>query len=323
MATAPTFVEPMAALNTAKLPEGEQWLYEVKWDGYRALGLKDGDSVRLLSRKNKDLTRDYPEVVETVLSIKPKTAVLDGEIVALDDQGRPSFQMLQHRGTPGKKRRVVYYAFDLLNLNGRDLRRLPLEERKELLAKVVTGSAVLLSANLEGPPAILIEQVARLKLEGIVAKRKDSTYETGKRSGAWQKFKVNNEQEFVIGGYRPDGKNFDALLVGYYEDKQLLFAGKVRAGFTPALRASLWKRLQTVAPLAKCPFVNVPNSKKGRWNEGITAEDMAEMCWLKPKLVAQIAFTEWTRDGSLRHSKFVALREDKDPKGVVREYEAG
>src|SRR5688572_15517938 len=164
MATAPTFVEPMAALNTAKLPEGEQWLYEVKWDGYRALALKKGGAVRLFSRKGNDLTRDYPEVVEAVKSIKAKAAVLDGEIVALDEQGRPSFQMLQHRTTLGKNRRVVYYAFDLLNLNGRDLRSLQLEERKNMLAKVVAGSRVLLSANLDGPPAILIEQVARMKL---------------------------------------------------------------------------------------------------------------------------------------------------------------
>ena len=319
MASVPVFVEPMAALNTAKLPEGDAWLYEVKWDGYRALALKEKNSVRLLSRKGNDLTRDYPEVAEAGTGIRAKTALLDGEIVALDDQGRPSFQMLQHRATLGKNRRVVYYAFDLLNLNGRDLRGLPLEERKNRLAGVVQGSAVLLSATLEGPPDILIEQVARLGLEGIIAKRKDSTYETGKRSGAWQKFKINNEQEFVISGYRPDGKNFDALLVGYYQGKELLFAGKIKAGFTPALRALLWKRIQQIEPLTKCPFVNLPNSKRGRWNEGITAEDMSELRWLKPKLVAQIAFTEWTRDGSLRHSKFVALREDKNPMEVVRE----
>jgi bifunctional non-homologous end joining protein LigD len=309
----------MAALNTAKLPEGQQWLYEVKWDGYRALALKKNGTVRLVSRKGNDLTRDCPDIAEAVQGIAAKAALLDGEIVALDEQGRPSFQMLQHRATVGKNRRVVYYAFDLLNLNGRDLRSLRLEERKNMLAKVVAGSQVLLSTNLEGPPAILIEQVARLKLEGIIAKRRDSTYESGKRSSAWQKFKVNNEQEFVIGGYRPDGKNFDAMLAGYYQGKQLMFAGKVKAGFTPALRASIWKRIQTIEPLAKCPFVNLPNSKKGRWNEGITAEDMAALRWLRPKLVAQIAFTEWTRDDNLRHSKFVALRDDKDPKEVVRE----
>ena len=279
----------MAALNTAKLPEGQQWLYEVKWDGYRALAYKERGTVRLLSRKGNDLTRDYPEVAEAVTGIRAKTAVLDGEIVALDDQGRPSFQMLQHRATLGKNRRVVYYAFDLLNLNGRDLRSLPLEERKNRLADVVQGSAVLLSATLEGPPDILIEEVSRLGLEGIIAKRKDSTYETGKRSGAWQKFKVNNEQEFVIGGYRPDGKNFDALLAGYYQGKALFFAGKIKAGFTPALRASLWKRIQQIESLTKCPFVNLPNSKRGRWNEGITAEDMIDLRWLKPRLVAQIA----------------------------------
>jgi bifunctional non-homologous end joining protein LigD len=309
----------MVALITAKLPDGEQWLYEVKWDGYRAIALKRGSSVHLLSRKGNDLTREYPDVVEAVQGIAAKTALLDGEIVALDDQGRPSFQMLQHRATLGKNRRVVFYTFDLLNLNGRDVRGLPLVERKGLLAKIVAGSRVLFSSNLDGSPAILIEQVARLKLEGLIAKRKDSTYEAGQRSGAWQKFKINNEQEFVIGGYRPDGKNFDALLVGYYQGKQLLFAGKIRAGFTPALRVSVWKCLQTVQPLAKCPFMNLPNAKTGRWGEGVTADDMAAMRWLKPKLVAQIAFTEWTRDASLRHSKFIALRTDKDPKEVVRE----
>jgi len=305
------FVPPMAALNVSKLPEGEAWLYEVKWDGYRALAAKDGSAVSLLSRKGNNLTRDYPEVVEAVQGIDAKTALLDGEIVALDEQGRPSFQMLQHRASLGKNRRVVYYAFDLLNLNGRDLRGLPLIDRKKLLAEIVAGSDVLFSPNLDGPTEILIEQVAKMKLEGLIAKRRDSTYEAGKRSGAWQKFKVNNEQELVIGGYRPDGKNFDALLVGYYQSQQLMFAGKVRAGFTPALRASVWKRIQTVQPLAKCPFVNLPNAKTGRWNEGVTAEDMAELRWLKPK--------EWTRDGSLRHSKFVALRDDKEPKEVVRE----
>jgi bifunctional non-homologous end joining protein LigD len=313
------FVEPMAALVTAKLPEGEQWVYELKFDGYRALALKHGNSVRLVSRKGNELTRDYPDVVEAVQGIAAKTALLDGEIVALDAEGRPSFQMLQHRASLGKNRRVVYYAFDLLNLNGRDVRGLPLEKRKELLAGVIKGSRVLLSSNLDGPPDVLIEQVAKLKLEGIIAKRRDSKYEAGKRSGAWQKFKVNNEQEFVIGGYRPDGKNFDALLVGYYQGKQLMFAGKVRAGFTPALRASVWKQIKLVAEVEKCPFVNLPNAKTGRWNEGVTAEDMAELRWLKPKLVAQIAFTEWTRDGSLRHSKFIALRTDKDAKEVGRE----
>ena len=188
-----------------------------------------------------------------------------------------------------------------------------------MLSKVVAGSRVLFSSNLDGPPAVLIEEVAKLKLEGIIAKRRDSPYESGKRSGAWQKFKVNNEQEFVIGGYRPDGKNFDALLAGYYQGKELFFAGKIKAGFTPALRASLWRRIQQAPPLTQCPFANLPNSKKGHWGEGITADDMADFRWLKPKLVAQIAFTEWTRDGSLRHSKFVALREDKDPKEVFRE----
>ena len=214
MACVPLFVEPMAALNTAKLPEGDSWLYEVKWDGYRALAVKERSGVHLLSRKGNNLTRDYPEVAEAVAGIRAKTALLDGEILALDDQGRPSFQMLQHGATLGKNRRVVYYAFDLLNLNGRDLRSLPLEERKKRLAEIVAGSDVLLSPNLDGRTEILIEQVAKLKLEGIIAKRRDSIYEAGKRSGAWQKFKVNNEQEFVIGGYRPDGKNFVALLVG-------------------------------------------------------------------------------------------------------------
>ena len=160
--------------------------------------------------------------------------------------------------------------------------------------------------------------VRRLNLEGVVAKRRESTYEPGRRSGAWVKVKFSARQEFVIGGYKPGGGPFDSLLVGYYDGPRLMFAGKVRNGFTPALRARLFNQLAPLAA-ARCPFANLPSSRTSHWGEGITAEEMTQLRWLKPITVAEVAFTEWTRDGHLRHSAFVALRDDKAPREVRRE----
>jgi bifunctional non-homologous end joining protein LigD len=316
----PEFVTPMMASPVTELPEGDEWLYELKLDGYRVLAIKEKGRVQLLSRNNKNLTRDYPEVAKAVERIHPETAVLDGEVVMLDSAGRPSFQMLQNRGSLGKQRPLVYYAFDLLNTEGRSLLALPLDERKRRLAEALGDSGVLFSANLSGKTTHIIEGVRQLGLEGVIAKRRDSQYQPGKRTGAWQKLKLSPEQEFVIGGYKPGFGNFEQLVVGYYDGDKLLFAGRVRAGFTPASRAGLWRRLKPLE-IAECPFANLPNAKKSHWGEGVTAEDMKKLRWLKPNLVAQIAFTEWTREGALRHSEFVILRQDKDPNQVVRETE--
>jgi bifunctional non-homologous end joining protein LigD len=314
------FVEPMAALLVDALPTGDDWLYEAKFDGYRALALKDGASVRLLSRKGNDLTAAYPAIKNAVADLKGKSFVIDGEIVAFDETGRPSFQHLHHRSA--RPSAIRYFAFDLLHLNGKDLHAEPLSARRAALEKILSGSDVVFSAELPGSPEVVIEAVAQVGLEGVVAKRRDSRYEAGKRSGAWQKFKVKLRQEFVIGGYKPENRNFQSIVVGYYENKRLRFAARVRAGFTAAQRAAVFELLRRLKT-EKCPFTDLPSEKTGHWGEGVTEEDMKILRWVKPTLVAEVAFTEWTRDGNLRHSSFAGLRSDKDARAVVREHPVG
>jgi ATP-dependent DNA ligase len=177
---------------------------------------------------------------------------------------------------------------------------------------------ICFSETLGASPAELIRAVREQGLEGVIAKRLDSTYESGRRSGAWMKVRVNHGQEFVIGGYVPASKNFDSILVGYYEEKTLLYAARVRNGFTPASREALFKGFGGLERVS-CPFQNLPESEKGRWGEGLTADDMGKCRWLQPRLVAMIEFAEWTPANHLRHSKFIALREDKDAMDVRRE----
>ena len=310
------FIEPMAALLVDALPIGENWLYEAKFDGYRALALKNGTNVRLISRKGHDLSAGYPAIRQAVAALKIKSGILDGEIVAFDEAGRPSFQHLQHRSA--RAAAVRYFAFDLLHLNGRDLQGEALETRRAALERIVGTSDVEFSSELPGSPEDVIHAVAEVGLEGVVAKRRDSRYEPGKRSGAWQKFKVQLRQEFVIGGYKPENRTFQSIVVGYHENGTLRFAGRVRAGFTAAQRAAVFDLLRPLK-VEKCPFTDLPSGKIGHWGEGVTAEDMKILKWVKPTLVAEIAFTEWTRDGNLRHSAFVGMRTDKDAREVVRE----
>jgi len=311
------FIQPMAAAPVDMLPAGDEWLYEAKFDGYRAMALKDGAKVKLLSRKGNDLTADYPAVKTAVAVLKAQTAIIDGEVVAFDEAGRPSFQHLHHRSaTPAA---IQYFAFDLLHLNGKDLQNESLTVRREALHHLLTGSKVVFSAELPGAPDDVVQAVAEVGLEGVVAKRRDSRYEPGKRSGLWQKFKVRLRQEFVIGGYKPENRNFQSIVVGYYENKKLRFAARVRSGFTAAQRTALFELLRPLA-IEKCPFTDLPSTRTGHWGEGVTAEDMKVLRWVKPTLVAEVAFTEWTRDGNLRHSAFVGLRTDKDARSVVREH---
>jgi bifunctional non-homologous end joining protein LigD len=307
----------MAAEVVVRLPEGDDWMYEVKFDGYRAEIIKNGDSVQLRSRNNKDLTPVYPAVRDAGLGLRARSAVVDGEVVAIDANGRPSFQALQHRGAhPGHT--VVFFAFDLLYFDGENLQQRPLKERRSLLDGIVDGSSVLLSEPLRGSAARVTAAVRSLGLEGVIAKKWASRYDAGQRSGAWLKLKLDRQQEFVVGGYRPGPGGVDALLVGYFEGRALHFAGKVRAGFTPHLRREVFAALEPLQTRA-CPFVDLPNSKSSHWGGGVTAEQMKDMRWLKLKLVAQIRFVEWTADGHLRHAAFLGLRTDKPPRGIRRE----
>jgi DNA ligase D-like protein (predicted ligase) len=307
----------MVAKIVQALPEGNDWSYEVKFDGYRALLIKDGERVQVRSRNDNDLTRTYPGVAAAASRLRAESAIVDGEIVAVDSQGRPSFQALQHRGAhPGHK--VVFYAFDLLHVDGEDLTRDPLVERQAKLETVIAGSGVLLSAPLPGTAAEVIEAVRSLGLEGVIAKRKDSKYQPALRTQTWLKLKLDRQQEFVIGGYRPGTHGIDALLVGFYVGRKLRFASKVRAGFTPHLRREVFGKL-TPLHTSRCPFVDLPNTTTSHWGGGVTAEEMGEMQWVLPKLVAQVRFVEWTADDHLRHSAFLGLREDKAPEDVGRE----
>jgi len=309
----------MLAVSAATLPTGAEWSYEVKWDGYRAQGVKNGTAVSLASRNLKNITRQFPGVAQAVSRVRAKSAVIDGEIVALDAGGRPSFQALHHASTAGLT--IVFYAFDLVHLNGKDLTRAPLEERRAALREVVSAAddpALLLSEPLPGTPEQIVIAVARLGLEGVVAKRRRSAYAAGRRSDAWVKVRFAKHQEFVIGGYKPNATNFDSLLVGYYDGARLVCAGKVRSGFTPHLRAEVFHELRSL-DAKRCPFVNLPSTKTSHWGEGITAEEMESLRWVKPLRVAEVSFVEWTRDGSLRHAAFIALRGDKPARDVRRE----
>jgi bifunctional non-homologous end joining protein LigD len=214
----------------------------------------------------------------------------------------------------------VFYAFDLLHLNGEDLTAEPLKARRPKLARVIEKSGLLLSVDLPGSVHDIVNTVRSMQLEGIIAKRKDSEYEAGERSGNWQKLKLERQQEFVIGGYRPSGdSSVDALLVGYFDEQQLRFAGKVRAGLVPHVKRELARTLKKLQ-LGPCPFVDLPSEGSSRWGGGISAEDMKEMIWTKPELVVQIQFVEWTAENRLRHSKFLGLRSDKVAKDVHREH---
>jgi bifunctional non-homologous end joining protein LigD len=316
--TTPAFVIPMAAHLVNKLPEGRDWLYEIKWDGYRALLIKDGKRVEIRSRNDKHLTTAYPTITGAAASLDVEQVVIDGEIVALDAEGRPSFQALQHRGSH-QGHRIAFHAFDVLHLNGRDLATQPLTKRRELLAEILDEGVFRESLELPGSAADVVKAARDAGFEGVIAKRRDSPYQPGERSHDWVKLKLDRQQEFVVGGYRPTGADsFDALLVGMYEGDRLLFAGKVRAGFTPHVRRDVMKRL---APLRteSCPFANLPDEQHGRWGSGATAEDMKEMQWVAPQVVVQIRFVEWTADGRLRHAVFLGLRTDKVARAVQRE----
>jgi bifunctional non-homologous end joining protein LigD len=320
----PAAIHPMLAESVEKPFDGAEWLFEIKWDGYRAIAFIANAKVRLVSRNQNDLTPRYPELVDLPRFVKAKTAILDGEVVALDDEGKASFSLMQQRTgfRPGGKGApanadvpVLYYAFDLLYLDGYDWRRVPLEQRKRKLAElVVTGDVVRFSDHYEEHGKALFEMARKKGLEGIVGKKRDSFYEE-RRSREWLKVKIRQRLECVIGGYtEPEGSraHFGSLVLGLYDKKgRLIHVGQVGSGFDQKLLDELWKVLQKLET-KKNPFFG-------------EVEALRRVFWVKPELVAEIEYAEWTggtNEGSgpkLRAPVFLGLRDDKDPKECVLE----
>lgn len=317
-----TFIPPMKAVSVDVVPPG-RWRLEIKLDGYRAIAVINSGVVELWSRNYKPLTADYPEITAALRQLKCRNAVLDGEIVALDEEGRTRFQLLQGRGLKGARAPVVFYVFDLLHQDGRSLLGRPIEERQAALQALLGGKPglVRISPVFEVAPEVLLQEVGARGLEGIIAKQPGSNYEPDRRSGAWLKCKVMGEQEFVIGGYTPPKNSrphIGALLLGYYEKGDFVYAGKVGSGFDRARLKSLHSEFQKRRTHA-CPFVNLPLGRQSRFGATMNSAAMREVTWLKPALVCQVRFAEWTQDGLLRQPVFLGLRHDKPAKEVVRE----
>jgi len=320
----PLKIHPMLAESVEKAFDGEEWLFEIKWDGYRAIAFIDGGKVRLVSRNQNDLTPRYPELKDMAKFIGAKTAILDGEVVALDEEGKASFSLMQQRTgfRPGGRRAVgnadvpvLYYAFDLLYLDGYDWRRVPLEERKRKLASLlVAGDAVRYSDHYEKNGKALFEMARQKGLEGIVAKKRASFYEE-RRSREWLKIKIRHRIECVIGGYtEPEGSraHFGSIVLGLYDKKErLIHVGQAGSGFDQKSLDEISKVLKKIET-KKSPFFG-------------EVEALRKVFWVKPELVAEIEFAEWTGgtgEGSgpkLRAPVFLGLRDDKDPKECLLE----
>src|SRR6266853_1269823 len=319
----PRFIQPMKPRLVEKPPSGGDWSYELKFDGIRACAVKDDGKVNLTSRNGNELRSRFSEIANAITELSIDECVIDGEVVALDEEGRSSFQLLQALEMEGGKSPVRFYVFDLLQLNGKSLLRLPVIQRKRLLAKICEDVAdpIRYSGEIGGDAKSLLAEVKRRGLEGLIGKLRNSVYEPGRRSGIWIKLKCVNEQEFVIGGYTPPAgsrKHFSAILVGYYTGNRLMFADKVGTGFTARSLSILHNKFRA-EERDDCPFVELPLKQNGKWVQGITPSEMRKCTWIHPVFVCEIKFAEWTRDGKLRQPVFLGLREDKNPKDVVRD----
>ncbi len=309
----PTRIKPQLATLVKAAPTGDNWLNEIKFDGYRMVCRIEGRNVTFSSRNGLDWTARVPHLVQAARGLGVGSAILDGEVVALSADGSSSFQDLQNAFSENRAGQLVYYVFDLLYLDGRNLMKVPLEERKQLLATVATHpqSPIRDAGYLVGQGPEFYEEICKRGLEGIICKRRDRPYMPG-RSTDWLKVKCAHREEFVIGGFTPPAGSrvgFGALLLGYYDEEHALrYAGRVGTGFSDRVLEELRKRLAKLEQ-AKSPFVDLT----GRTGQARGVH------WVKPELVAQVTFGEWTRDGHLRHPAYLGLREDKAAKDVRRE----
>jgi bifunctional non-homologous end joining protein LigD len=302
--TVPAWVEPMKAVLTEDRFSDPNWVFERKLDGLRCLAFKDADGVRLLSRNKLSFNGRFPAIAQALQDDPAMDFVVDGEIVAFA-RGRSTFETLQQRGA--KPAQIFLYLFDVLYAGGEDVSALPWRERKATLRKLLRFEGpIRLTQHRNGNGAALFEEACAKGWEGLIAKRADARYTHG-RSRNWLKFKCGFEQELVIGGFTaPRGSRTElgALLVGHYDGVELRYAGKVGTGFTRATLADLGAKLEALRR-PDSPFA-----------ERIRERDVT---WVEPELVAQVAFSEWTRDGRLRHPRFLGLRDDKPAREVIRE----
>jgi bifunctional non-homologous end joining protein LigD len=302
------------AVLAEKPPGGSGWVHEIKLDGYRLLAFVADGHVRLLTRKKQDWTEKFAATAKALSHIKADLAIIDGEAVVLDKAGQSNFQLLQEALKEGKSQRIVFYAFDLLFHNGKDLRRLPLSRRKEMLERLLSesrlGTRVRLSEHMTGDGKQIIHKACDMSLEGIVSKRVDAPY-VARRDPTWIKSKCSQRQEMVIVGYTdPSGsrEGFGALLLGYHDPKhRLVYAGRVGTGFDTKLLKSMRRQFEAIERTESALDVAPP------------ARERRKAHWVEPSLVAEVRFTNWTRDGSLRHPTFLGLRKDKPAEEVVRE----
>jgi len=308
----PEFISPQLATLQDKPPAGEQWLHELKFDGYRMLCHLNRGSVRFFSRNNKDWTNKFPHLGKAIKEFPASAAILDGEVVAVDSKGRASFQKLQQAMKTGDAG-FIFHVFDLIYLDGYNLARTPLLERKSLLeslfASVPAKSPLRYSDHVEGNGAKFFKQACDYGIEGIVSKLADSPYEST-RTRTWIKVKCIKRQEFVIAGFTLSDKDFPgfgALILGVYDKGKLVYAGRAGTGFTIKQRLELRKKLDGLVR-ATSSFAEKPKDPR-----------LKRAVWVTPKLVGEVAFTEWTDDGSVRHPSFQGLREDKKAQDVVRE----
>jgi bifunctional non-homologous end joining protein LigD len=314
----PGRIEPMLATLATRAFRDEDWLFEIKWDGYRVGVTIDEGRVQMWTRGGQDAAAYFPGLLSPPSWIEAQRAVVDGEVVALDDAGRPDFGLLQERtgvrGAPG----LVFQAFDLLYLDGRQLLQVPLEDRKRLLRSVLRDQPRVRYADHVVAEGLAFYEAAAAKgLEGVVAKRRRSPYQPGRRSGDWLKLKIRPEQELVVGGWTPgegSATELGALAVGVYEGDRLRYSGKVGSGFTGRTRADLRTRLAQLET-SEPPFEPPPDKdRRGRWGG-----DLRGVTWVRPELVIRAELGGWTRDGHVRQSSFKGLELDRDPHQVVRE----
>jgi len=314
----PTRIEPMLATLASKPFSDPDWLYEIKWDGFRVQAVVDKGRATILTRNLKDAETYFPRLLNPPRWIAATQAIVDGEVVALDEDGRPDFGLLQTKLGDKTASGLVYQAFDLLYLDGRSLLDVPLEDRKRLLRSVLLEHPrVRFAAHVDGEGLAFFEAAKSMGVEGMVAKLRRSRYEPGKRSSAWLKFKIRPEQELVVGGWTPgsgNARDLGALAVGVYEDDALRFAGKVGSGFTGAIRKDLLARMESLEVDAPPFDPPPPKDYRGRWGG-----DLAGVRWVRPELVIRAELGGWTRDGSVRQAAYKGIETGRDAKDVVRE----